>query len=144
MKLLLITATLLMTNVTSQSVNDFQEDQSIIFVYNADSGWFNGLTDYVHKIVSPDTYECNLCAITYGNLGMKKQWSSYLKSLPNPIKFIHKDEITDTTISSSQLPAIFLSNEKSIQLLASADETDNLNNLDELIDLMNDKLKVLN
>ena len=33
----------------------------IIFVYNADSGLVNGLIDWAHKIVSPETYSCT-CA----------------------------------------------------------------------------------
>ncbi|WP_232221892.1 hypothetical protein [Methanococcoides burtonii] len=46
---------------------------TLIFVYNADSGLINEMKDYVHKIVSPSTYECNLCAITYGNTGIKNE-----------------------------------------------------------------------
>ena len=34
--------------------------KSIVFVYNADSGLFNMVTDTAHKMLSPDTYECNL------------------------------------------------------------------------------------
>jgi len=42
-----------------------------IFVYNADSGPINGLKDYFHKIIKPETYECNLCAVTFGNFLVK-------------------------------------------------------------------------
>jgi hypothetical protein len=37
---------------------------SLVFVYNADSGVFNTLSDIAHKIFSPETYACNLCALT--------------------------------------------------------------------------------
>jgi len=141
MKLIIIIAALLMTNGASQSVIDSNEDQSIIFIYNADSGWFNGLTDYVHKIVSPETYNCNLCAITYGNLGMKRQWSNYLKNLSLPVKFLHKDEIVDKSMTTIALPAIILSDEQTSKLMASAEEINDLTSLDDLIALMNDKLK---
>ena len=50
--------------------------KTLIFVYNANAGLFNMMSDYAHKIISPETYECNLCALTYGNLGMKQKWKS--------------------------------------------------------------------
>ena len=37
----------------------------LIFVYNAGSGKLNALFDMAHKIVSPTTYECSLCALTH-------------------------------------------------------------------------------
>ena len=36
---------------------------TLVFVYNADSGVFNALADAAHKIFSPRTYACNLCAL---------------------------------------------------------------------------------
>jgi hypothetical protein len=38
----------------------------LLFVYNADSGLFNSIAEAAHKIVSPQTYRCDLCRITYG------------------------------------------------------------------------------
>ena len=40
------------------------------FVYNADGDVFSLVGDFAHKIFSPKTYNCNLCAITHGNFGM--------------------------------------------------------------------------
>ena len=38
----------------------------IQFIYNAKSGLANSIFDLAHKLISPDTYECNLCKITHG------------------------------------------------------------------------------
>ena len=65
---------------------------TLLFVYNADTGLFSVMTDYAHKILSPKTYPCNLCAITYGNMGMNKQWKEYINNLTIPIEFLHRDE----------------------------------------------------
>ncbi|MFN7014886.1 MAG: hypothetical protein ACK4ON_11520 [Bacteroidia bacterium] len=35
------------------------------FIYNAKNGVANSLFDLSQKIISPDTYECNLCKITH-------------------------------------------------------------------------------
>lgn len=66
--------------------------KELLFVYNADSGLANGLLDSLHKIVSPDTYQCQLCSITYGLVGMKKTWKTILDSLQIPTRFLHRDE----------------------------------------------------
>jgi hypothetical protein len=62
----------------------------LVFVYNAKAGFLNGMMDSLHKTVSPDTYECGLCAITHGFFAMDKGWRAYLKSLPYEADFYHK------------------------------------------------------
>ena len=67
-------------------------EPTLLFVYNADSGKFNALKDAIHKVVKPSTYPCNLCAVTYGNLGMKRDWKTFISGLRIPATFLHRDE----------------------------------------------------
>lgn len=62
------------------------------FIYNAETGLFNKLTDFAHKAISPATYNCNLCALTYGTFTVKQEWADYIKSLPLGAEFIYRDE----------------------------------------------------
>ena len=75
----------------------------LIFVYNADSGLFNTLTDMAHKLFSPDTYSCNLCALTNSHLGMRSEWKQFIQTLDHPVEFLHADEFRkrhgETTLS---------------------------------------------
>ncbi len=103
----------------------------LIFVYNADSGFFNSLTDYTHKLISPSTYKCNLCALTYGNLGEKRKWTEFIKSLDT--EFLHKDEFHKKYSVKAELPAIF---DGKLKLLISAKKLAKLKTLDELINLV--------
>lgn len=64
----------------------------LIFVYNADGNIFSKVTDFAHKIISPATYSCNLCTLTYGNMGIKKEWADFIKNLQMEVEFLHKDE----------------------------------------------------
>lgn len=83
-------------------------NSKLIFVYNADSGVFNLMTDIAHKIFSPQTYACNLCAVTHSNFGMKKEWKEYLESLDIPPEFLHADEFKQKYPTEKvELPAIF-------------------------------------
>jgi hypothetical protein len=64
----------------------------IIFIYNADSGLVNTWLDIGHKIVSPNTYSCNLCSITHGLFNEKTEWLNYKESNSHNLEFLHKDE----------------------------------------------------
>lgn len=66
-------------------------ETALILVYNAPEGILAAIVDTVHKIVSPATYPCSLCAITHGAVSMRPAWRVYLASLPYPKRFYHRD-----------------------------------------------------
>lgn len=119
------------------------EKQSLIFVYNANSSMFSQATDYVHKIVSPKTYNCNLCKLTYDNLGVKKEWKHFIQGLTYPVNFLHKDEFVKQypDFASIALPTIFIqdSNQK-IQQLITSDEINKQQTLPDLEQLVKSKI----
>ena len=95
--------------------------QQLMFVYNADSGLYNALTDMAHKIFSPQTYACNLCALTYSNLGERKQWRVFIEGLKVPAIFLHRDEfLTRFPGDTTALPAVFYLRDQQRELLVSA------------------------
>ena len=105
----------------------------IIFVYNADSGVFNLMTDIAHKIFSPQTYACNLCAITHSNFGMRKEWKVFLDTLDTPMEFLHADEFKNKySLEKAELPAIFKEKDGVINLMVSAAEINNCQTLEDL------------
>jgi hypothetical protein len=66
--------------------------QKLIFVYNADSGYWNMWLDIAHKVFSPDTYPCSLCDLTYGVMKIEPEWDTFVQNAPVPFEFLHKDE----------------------------------------------------
>ena len=115
----------------------------IIFIYNAKSGTVNSLIDWAHKIVSPDTYECSLCGITYDNLGKRVEWAAFLKELKIKSSFIYKDQIIDEKLKDASLPCAYLKKPNDMNLLISSDEMNSYKNLNELIDSLRKKLDEL-
>ena len=115
----------------------------LIFIYNAGSGLFNAMSDFAHKLLSPSTYPCSLCMLTYGNTGMKKEWKTFLESLPYKKTFLHKDEAQKTSVEiPKELPAILLKDEQGeIQQLVSATELNQLQSLKELMLFLQKRLK---
>lgn len=106
---------------------------SLVFVYNADSGLFNTLTDMAHKIFSPQTYQCNLCAITYGNFAIRKEWQAFLETLAVEMEFLHRDELQEKyAVRDVALPVIFTKSVKGLQVWVSAEEINQCHDLAEL------------
>ena len=117
------------------------DEKELIFVYNAKSGLFNELLDFAHKIISPETYECNLCAITYGTFKMEKKWSRYVQSLPLKSIFTYKDEISKNNLPNVNLPSILLREHNDLIELLTAREINDLNNFDQLIRVLDKRLE---
>jgi hypothetical protein len=94
----------------------------LVFVYNAKAGLLAGMMDSVHKAVSPSTYACSLCAITYGSFTMDKDWRAYLKTLPLETVFYHRPDFRDAYPDAVDmtLPAILLDRDGVLTTLMSA------------------------
>ncbi len=116
-------------------------NDAVVFVYNADSGLFNTLTDTAHKLFSPETYECNLCAMTHSALGMKKEWKEFLDTMDIPLEFLHRDELKEKYSTGAELPAIFLKSGKELNLIIEASSINECQDIEELKQLINDKIQ---
>jgi hypothetical protein len=125
-----------------KTIGQNREGKKLLFVYNADTGLFSVITDYAHKIISPKTYPCNLCALTYGNMGMNNKWKDFISNLTVPFGFLHRDEFVKQHASQeTQLPAAFLQEGNSVALLITHDEINKCTSVDELIDLVTKKIE---
>ena len=118
----------------------------LILVYNADSSFFNVIKDGLHKIVSPSTYQCNLCALTYGTVRMKDEWKEFIDKLKIPTEFLHRDEFLRKlkshphNIRDAKFPAVFLDKGGKISLLITHSEINKCKTLKDLMNLITRKL----
>lgn len=105
----------------------------LIFVYNADSGLFNTVSDIAHKVFSPKTYSCNLCALTHGHFKIKEDWVKFLEQIEIELVFLHRDEfLKKYDQDNAELPAIFI--EENAELSVWLDQT-SINQIETLEDL---------
>lgn len=113
------------------------KNEKIIFVYNANSGLFNTLTDIGHKIFSPNTYSCHLCELTHSYFSMRDEWSEFLKGLDYELVFLHKDELKNQYgIDDLPLPIILIEIDQQLDILAdhsSINDCADINSIKELI-----------
>lgn len=116
---------------------------TLVFVYNADSGVFNALADAAHKIFSPQTYACNLCAITYSAFGMRRPWKEFLDRLDVGKEFLHADELDRRYgIRAVELPAVFKKEGDQLETWIDAQSIALCRDLDDLKRLISEKLSV--
>ena len=118
-----------------------EDESELIFVYNAKSGMVNEFLDFAHKILRPSTYNCNLCAISYGNFTMKKKWSDYISSLPVRSTFTYKDKVSEYGYNNIELPSIIFRNGSKSKVIISSEEINKLKKIDQLIKILSDRLK---
>ena len=118
-----------------------EDESELIFIYNAKSGIVNEFLDFAHKIFRPSTYNCNLCAISYGNFTMKKKWSDYITSLPVRSTFTYKDKVSEYGFNNIELSSIIFRNGSRSKVIISSEEINKLKKIDQLINILSDRLK---
>jgi len=115
---------------------------TLVFVYNADSGLVNTLLDIGHKIVSPQTYACNLCAITHSTFTMRDEWKRFVARLGMPVQFLHRDELAEKYgVRAAALPAIFRKTDGALEQWITREEIDRCRSLPALERLVQDRLR---
>ncbi len=130
-------------------MNRKNSQTELILVYNADSGFFNVIKDALHKTIAPSTYQCNLCALTYGTVGMKNEWKTFIDNLKIATEFLHRDEFLRMlenhphNIKNIKFPAIFLRKDEKISLFITHNEINKCKTLKDLMNLITKKIMSL-
>lgn len=111
----------------------------LIFVYNSDGTVASTIKDAAHKFISPKTYPCNLCRITYPLVSMEEKWRTFIESLPYQVEFVYRDEFQKyhPEQKNIQLPAVFTADASVLKLVISHNEINKAKNLTELIAIVN-------
>ncbi len=99
------------------------------------------MKDWAHKIFSPGTYPCSLCALTYSNTGMRKKWRDFINDLECEVEFLHSDELEQQHgIVDVPLPAAFIHQGGNASLWIDSDAMDACGSLEDLQDLLQARL----
>ncbi len=110
----------------------------LIFIYNADSGKLNALFDVGHKIVRPETYQCDLCTLTHGTFTERKAWKRFRESTSLNLVFLHKDEFERQFENRFSYPVV-LRKGKALEVFISTSELNAMSSPEELVDLITER-----
>lgn len=105
--------------------------KQLIFVYNANNDYFNKSIDFIHKVVSPNTYECNLCKLTYGIFSERAKWKSFREASKIEMKFIYRNEFERAFGLKLDYPVILES--QSMKIVLKKNEINRIQSVDDLI-----------
>lgn len=116
--------------------------QRLIFVYNANAGLLAGALDSVHKTLSPNTYACDLCALTHGIFTMRPQWRQWLKSLPIVPEFYHRPDFRDAypAMAKLPLPLVAIADGADFKVLLDAEALGQIDDVGDLVQALQAKL----
>lgn len=118
----------------------------LIFVYNANSGFLDKILDGAHKIVSPSTYDCNLCAITFGAFSEDELWKAFREHSETAMEFHHKDEFLkqykSKWLPAYDFPIILVENKMELEVFISSEALNALNTSEALIEEITRRLSL--
>lgn len=111
--------------------------EHLVFVYNANSGAGNALLGSAHKILSPSSYDCNLCAITFGVFSENKKWKEFRQNSGLEMEFLHLDEFNERYPNVNQskhaFPKVFISKNGGLLEFLNKEEINAMKNQEALI-----------
>ncbi len=117
--------------------------KQLVFVYNANSGWHNSVVDSLHKVLSPKTYDCNLCSVTFGVFSEKEVWRKFREEMSVKMVFLHKNEFVEAykVQEKYKFPIIFKEENGVIEVFLKTEKINTLKTPQELINLIKSTIK---
>ncbi|WP_420378862.1 GTPase [Gilvibacter sp.] len=122
--------------------------RALHFVYNANSGKLNALKDSLHKWLSPETYNCDLCSLTHHSFQEVAAWKTFRQEATLPMYFYHKDEFEKAFRSKwlpkYEFPIILMETEQSLEVFMTAEQLKAQADAHALIASVTEKLQAYN
>ena len=107
----------------------------LIFIYNAKSDKLSKALDFAHKIISPSTYNCDLCSLTHGNFSERKEWEKFRSSFKVDMEFYYKDN-HPIKYHSIDYPVIIVDDDNSWRTLLNKTDLMEITGVSRLIDII--------
>ena len=129
--------------VLNDKASDSSQKNKLIFIYNASDDYLSIAFDFTHKIISPKTYQCSLCQVTYGAFSMHKEWKEYIESIDYETIFLYKNNYKEyyPSLEVRSFPSAFIYNGESFSEFLDKKDFDSCEKLESLIKLINTKLE---
>lgn len=114
----------------------------LLFVYNANSGKLNAFMDTLHKKLSPSTYQCSLCMLTYGSFTEMPEWKEFRETFPGEMEFLHTDEYEKLYPAQTSYPVVLSQQDGELSTILNAEELNAMRDLQALIQYFRDWAKL--
>ena len=105
----------------------------LIFVYNANSGALSTALDVAHKIISPSTYQCNLCSLTHGTFTERDVWKRFREESDTELVFYHRDEFEKEFNQKYTYPIVLKEDNGKLAEYISTEKINAISDVEDLI-----------
>ena len=112
-----------------------------IFVYNVDNGIFSTIFNVIHRLISPSTYKCSLCTLTYNTFSEKLEWANFRKTNPGEFVFLYKDEFELVYGEELDYPVV-IDATNDIEVVFTKKQLDGFDTVNDLIDSIESIIKL--
>lgn len=113
----------------------------LLFVYNANSGKLNTLLDAGHKLLSPSTYQCSLCALTHNAFLENKTWKKFRLQTNFEMAFYHKNEFeAKFSKVNVEYPIILKQENNKLTTVLIAEVLNEITSIEALIERINSRI----
>ena len=117
--------------------------ERLLIVYNAEAGIVAGIRDSLHKLLRPETYPCNLCALTHGLVRQDPNWTRFLAKVPVDVEVYHRRDFRARYPDLDMaLPAVLVERGGEARVLIGAEQLRAIETVDCLIGRLETKLTV--
>lgn len=120
--------------------------EKLLFIYNANSGKVNTYLDALHKVISPNSYKCDLCNITHGIYAERPSWKKFRKESNLDLQFLHLDEFQKQYASKFgnkfTFPIILSENATGLEVFISSEELKHLKKPEALIEIIKSRIEL--
>jgi len=105
----------------------------LIFVYNANSGALSTALDVAHKIISPSTYQCNLCSLTHGTFTERDVWKRFREESDTELVFYHRDKFEKEFNQKYTYPIVLKEDNGKLAEYISTEKINAISDVEDLI-----------
>ncbi|MEZ4874084.1 MAG: GTPase [Flavobacteriaceae bacterium] len=116
----------------------------LVFVYKSSSGKLKAIWDSAHKLFSPATYPCSLCALTFGIFSERNVWKEFRKRTSVEMVFLHQNEFNkqypNELHRKVQFPIIYKEVNDALATFISSETLQNFKKTEDLISAIEARL----
>ena len=100
----------------------------------------NSFLDSAHKILSPSTYDCKLCDLTFGVATENARWKRFRQESDLDLVFLHKDEFLkeykSKWLPKYEFPIVLEVTTQALEIFIAPEEMEQQETVEQLITLI--------
>ncbi|MFA4860816.1 hypothetical protein [Methanoregula sp.] len=117
------------------------QEETLLFVSNSNSGVLPQIKNYSDHLSASHSEGCHLSALTYSPVGMKKEWKRFIREQKIPSRALDREEFRAEFGSIAMtFPVVLVRTRRGLSVLISTDELNRCRSLEDLMNLLQQRL----